>query len=475
MGLTSNPALQYTPGSDVGGSSTGTDSSTLGTAISTGTDIYSLLNSIQLNNAARGNLSQSNPFGAFRPLYGQQLLQLLQNPSSISKLPGYQFTLDQGVGAIDRSAAAPGGKGFASGGEMTDLMKFGEGLASQYYFQDAELLAQLAGANINPANAAQMLYAAGGAQSSTGSSIRGLANDANNIYKIYNQFAGGSGADLSTAGDVGSVMDTSGLSSVASNDAGFSAVLNSDLTSAGYGSDVAAASTGGDAIDLAGLFSGPSAAGGEAAATGTAAGAGTGIGAGAGAGAGAAVSADLATAGATTAAETGATAYGVDLAAETATAESGAAAGAGSVAAAVAPYAAALAPIAVAAYGASKPGTQLSSTWYNNFGNTISAGLSPQATVQQKLLAASQLDQLGLLQLAGTGGGTGFSTATDFNMGRLMDVLSQYGINNLQEAQALATQLYSSISAGQMPGQSANQFGTTTVGVGNMGDLVKVA
>jgi len=82
---------------------------------------------------------------------------------------------------------------------------------------------------------------------------------------------------------------------------------------------------------------------------------------------------------------------------------------------------------------------------------------------------------LGLMQMNGTGGGTGFSTASNFDMGRLMDVLKPYGITNMQQAQALATQLYNSIPPGAMPGQSANRFGTTTVGIGNLGDLSHTA
>ena len=103
------------------------------------------------------------------------------------------------------------------------------------------------------------------------------------------------------------------------------------------------------------------------------------------------------------------------------------------------------ATVAPALYGASQPGSALGSTWYNNFGNTIGAGLGPNATTQQKLLAASQLNQLGLMQSNGTGGGTGFSTASNFNMERLMQTLAPYGITNLQQANALANQLYGSI------------------------------
>jgi hypothetical protein len=53
---------------------------------------------------------------------GPQAAEALQNT------PGYQFQMQQGVGAIDRSAAAGGSLG--SGEEMAQLMQYGQGLAS---------------------------------------------------------------------------------------------------------------------------------------------------------------------------------------------------------------------------------------------------------------------------------------------------------------------------------------------------------
>ncbi len=45
--------------------------------------------------------------------------------------PGYQFALDQGTQALDRSAASRGMLG--SGNQQQDLLKFGQGLANQEY------------------------------------------------------------------------------------------------------------------------------------------------------------------------------------------------------------------------------------------------------------------------------------------------------------------------------------------------------
>jgi hypothetical protein len=60
-----------------------------------------------------------------------QLQQLMADPSSLRSLPGYQFAQDQGVQALDRSAASRGMLG--SGRQSKDLMRFGTGLADQTY------------------------------------------------------------------------------------------------------------------------------------------------------------------------------------------------------------------------------------------------------------------------------------------------------------------------------------------------------
>ena len=62
---------------------------------------------------------------------GNKLNELLQNPSSITSTPGYQFAYNQGLEAVNRTAAAKGMLG--SGNRLYDLTKFGQGLASQTY------------------------------------------------------------------------------------------------------------------------------------------------------------------------------------------------------------------------------------------------------------------------------------------------------------------------------------------------------
>lgn len=65
---------------------------------------------------------------------GQSAIPLLQqlysgNFSAFENSPDYQFALQQGIGNLDRSAAARGG--LFGGGHQRDLMQFNQGLASQ--------------------------------------------------------------------------------------------------------------------------------------------------------------------------------------------------------------------------------------------------------------------------------------------------------------------------------------------------------
>lgn len=94
----------------------------------------------------------ADPFGPFRAQYGQELgaqYNRLQNfdPNSVTSNPEYQFQLDQGLGAINKSAAASGMLG--SGNRLMDLQKYGQGLASSFadkqYGREMSLLQMLGG------------------------------------------------------------------------------------------------------------------------------------------------------------------------------------------------------------------------------------------------------------------------------------------------------------------------------------------
>ena len=82
---------------------------------------------------------------------GQQglagLQRLLASPDSIQDSAAYQWRFNQGLQGLDRSAAARGG--LFSGGHSADLMRFGQGMASQEYNDQWNRLAGLSGVGQN--------------------------------------------------------------------------------------------------------------------------------------------------------------------------------------------------------------------------------------------------------------------------------------------------------------------------------------
>lgn len=91
--------------------------------------------------------------------YVSKLNDLMANPASVSKLPGYQFQLDQGEDAIARTMAGSGFRG--SGNEAAALTTFAQGTASSAYQQQEQMLAGLSG--LAPTSAGQFGSNANGA------------------------------------------------------------------------------------------------------------------------------------------------------------------------------------------------------------------------------------------------------------------------------------------------------------------------
>lgn len=75
--------------------------------------------------------------------YRQQLSTLMQDPGSITSSPVYQFASEQGQSALERVLNARGMRG--SGNELYEMQKFGQGLAGQQFYNQANLLAGLSG------------------------------------------------------------------------------------------------------------------------------------------------------------------------------------------------------------------------------------------------------------------------------------------------------------------------------------------
>lgn len=74
--------------------------------------------------------------------YRDQLSQLMSNPGSMETSPVYRAMADQGMNAVNRTAAAKGMLG--SGNRLVELNKVGQDTAAKYYFPQQQDLAQLA-------------------------------------------------------------------------------------------------------------------------------------------------------------------------------------------------------------------------------------------------------------------------------------------------------------------------------------------
>lgn len=126
--------------------------------------------------------------------------------SGFKDSPDYQFAYDQGMQALDRSAASRGN--LFSGGQQADLMKFGQGLATQNYGNYYNRLASMAGVGQTAAtnlgqfgqnaasNIGNLQMANGQARASTygayGHGLAGLAGAVNYGYQ-QNRAANGGG------------------------------------------------------------------------------------------------------------------------------------------------------------------------------------------------------------------------------------------------------------------------------------------
>ena len=134
-----------------------------------GSSLYGIYQGNQLSNAAKA----SDPFAAYRPGYAAQLQGLMNNPSSITSMPGYQFGLDQGTSALTKNLASQGltGSGTAASAITDNASRY----AGNFYQQQIQTLSGLSGANMNNAGTSLAGQAAG---------MNLQNNSANNLMKI---------------------------------------------------------------------------------------------------------------------------------------------------------------------------------------------------------------------------------------------------------------------------------------------------
>lgn len=103
--------------------------------------------------------------------YNDQLMQLLQNPSSFLTNPLFTSTLDVGLKGVNRSMAAQGYLG--SGNQQTALEQYGQSFASSQLLSQEQLLSSDAGIQ-SASSPASSLSTASGASSASSNQWGGL-------------------------------------------------------------------------------------------------------------------------------------------------------------------------------------------------------------------------------------------------------------------------------------------------------------
>jgi hypothetical protein len=160
------------------------------------------------NSSAQTAANAADPFASQRGQYQTQLSNLINNPSSITSQPGYQFGLQQSQNAVEGSAAANGMVN--SGNVLNALSTNAQGYASQQLNNQELLLAQLSGANIgSPGTAGQILQGQNNnnqaAAGTLGSQIGGaVTSGANSLYQGFNSGVNGTYAAGDTSSSVNS-------------------------------------------------------------------------------------------------------------------------------------------------------------------------------------------------------------------------------------------------------------------------------
>jgi hypothetical protein len=123
----------------------------------------------------------ADPFGPQRGQYAKMLSDLMAHPETIVNTPGYAA----GTQAVERAGAS---QGFNMSGNMaTALQKYG----GDFYTNQVNTLGQLAGANINPGTAGQIIQQGGvNQQQLIGNSIGSLTAGANTLANLATPTAG---------------------------------------------------------------------------------------------------------------------------------------------------------------------------------------------------------------------------------------------------------------------------------------------
>lgn len=167
---------------------------------------------LKVGAGAIGDLSAAlQPGGELSGGYGQQF----QAPTEqqVEQTPGYQFQLQQGQQAIERSAAAKGS--LLNGGTAKALDNYSQGLASTTYQNAYDRALQSFGTNYNIWNTDRnnQFNRLAGLSGFGASSAASLNQNAGNMANLYNANL------LSTGGEIGSAYqnEAQGLASLLMN------------------------------------------------------------------------------------------------------------------------------------------------------------------------------------------------------------------------------------------------------------------
>jgi hypothetical protein len=132
-----------------------------------------------------------NAFSALSNLMGQGGTAASQNMlAGLQQYPGYQFAMDQGVQALDRSAASKGL--LLSGGQLKDITAYGQGLATQNFNNYFNQQYQLASLGENAAAQTGQLGASAASQAGGYQQAAGNAT-ANTYTNAFNSLTGANG------------------------------------------------------------------------------------------------------------------------------------------------------------------------------------------------------------------------------------------------------------------------------------------
>ena len=147
-----------------------------------------------------------DPFANYRTMYAGKLNDLVNNPSSISSTPFYQFGFNQGEQALTRSQQATGKGG--SGAQAVELQNYGQNFASNVYQNLFSNYSALSGGTQGLSNVTtQNALNSSNTQAGWGAVAQGIGSLANtynsyqsNPYNSLPSYSGGySGGSTSTS------------------------------------------------------------------------------------------------------------------------------------------------------------------------------------------------------------------------------------------------------------------------------------